>query len=145
MAEKIINKKIIDNLDKAISYNDTVLLKQRGGNKQNAAEYIEKNYPKMSKEFRRLQEEQYELFLRKQYDYGKSNITLGGNVDDDDDNRVAITALVIRLNDKIQRLLNIVIKRKMSETQNETIEDTFVDIANYANIALVVKSKKWGK
>ena len=110
-----------------------------------AIEYIEKNYPKMSKEFRRLQEEQYELFLRKQYDYGKSNITLGGDINDDDDNRVAITALVIRLNDKIQRLLNIVIKRKMSETQNETIEDTFVDIANYANIALVVKNKKWGK
>ena len=87
-----------------------------------------------------------EDFLRTyQYDYGKSNITLGGNVDDDEDNRVAITALVIRLNDKIQRLLNIVIKRKMSDTQNETIEDTFVDIANYANISLVVKNKKWGK
>ena len=33
-------------------------------------EQMEKEWPKMTKEFKRLQREQYELFCRKQHDYG---------------------------------------------------------------------------
>ena len=37
-------------------------------------EQMEKEWPEMTKEFRRLQREQYELFLKKQHDYGPGNI-----------------------------------------------------------------------
>ena len=35
---------------------------------------MEKEWPEMTAEFRRLQREQYELFLHKQHDYGHGNI-----------------------------------------------------------------------
>ena len=38
---------------------------------------MERKYPEMTKEFRQIQREQYELFLRKQYDYGPQNIAVG--------------------------------------------------------------------
>ncbi len=42
----------------------------------NAIQYVEKHYPSMAKAFQEIQFEQYELFCRKQYNYGKSNIML---------------------------------------------------------------------
>ena len=42
--------------------------------KPDAIAYIEKHYPETAKEFQRLQFEQYELFCKKQMDYGPSNI-----------------------------------------------------------------------
>ena len=41
-----------------------------------ACDYIERSYPETIKEFKRLQKEQYELFCKKQMDYGPSNISL---------------------------------------------------------------------
>ena len=46
---------------------------------------IEINYPIMMDRFKNITKEQYELFCRKQYDYGSGNITLGGDLDDDED------------------------------------------------------------
>ena len=40
-------------------------------------EQMEKEWPEMTKEFKRLQREQYELFLKKQHDYGPGNISVG--------------------------------------------------------------------
>ena len=37
---------------------------------------MEKEWPEMTAEFRRLQREQYELFLHKQHDYGPGNISV---------------------------------------------------------------------
>ena len=37
-------------------------------------EQMEKEWPQMTKEFKRLQREQYELFLKKQHDYGPCNV-----------------------------------------------------------------------
>ena len=39
-------------------------------------EQMEKEWPQMTNEFKRLQREQYELFCRKQHDYGPSNISV---------------------------------------------------------------------
>ena len=39
--------------------------------------YMENKYPEMTKEFRTIQKEQYELFLRKQHDYGPQNVAVG--------------------------------------------------------------------
>ena len=38
---------------------------------------MEKEWPEMTAEFRKLQREQYELFLHKQHDYGPGNISVG--------------------------------------------------------------------
>lgn len=132
--------KMIKETNKAIVYetmstdNVDILFKQ-----------MENDWPEMMAEFKRLQSDEYVLFCKKQADYGPSNITMGGNIQKDDDNRMAIIGLVIRLNDKMQRLLNLVVKQNMHKGFNESIEDTFMDISNYANIALIVKNKKWGK
>jgi hypothetical protein len=39
--------------------------------------YMENTYPEMTQEFKKIQREQYELFCRKQYDYGPQNIAVG--------------------------------------------------------------------
>ena len=39
--------------------------------------YMENKYPEMTQEFRQIQKEQYELFLRKQHDYGPQNVAVG--------------------------------------------------------------------
>ena len=52
-------------------------------------------------------------------------------------------ALSVRINDKVQRLLNLTTTDK--EPNNESLEDTFMDIANYAVMSLIVKRKQWGK
>ncbi len=39
---------------------------------QDVVRYMERTYPEMTGEFLKIQSEQYELFCRKQYDYGPS-------------------------------------------------------------------------
>tara|TARA_R110001606_G_scaffold94483_1_gene209479 strand:- start:179 stop:409 length:231 start_codon:yes stop_codon:yes gene_type:complete len=45
--------------------------------KQPIVELMEKEWPEMTNEFKRLQMEQYLLFCKKQHDYGPSNISVG--------------------------------------------------------------------
>ena len=73
---------------------------------------IESGYPVMMERFSDITKEQYDLFCRKQYDYGCGNITLGGDLDNDEDRMFALTALVIRMNDKVNRLKNIIVKHR---------------------------------
>ena len=105
--------------------------------------WIEEHYPQMSSDFKRIQEEQYRLFCSKQYDYGSSNITLGGDIDKPEDLKLALTGLTVRINDKVNRLINLVIK-KDSEAQNEPVMDAFKDLSVYGIIAQIVKNGKWG-
>jgi DNA polymerase II small subunit/DNA polymerase delta subunit B len=107
---------------------------------------IETAYPKMMKRFGQITDEQYKLFCRKQYDYGSGNISLGGNLDDDDDRMFALTALVIRMNDKVNRLKNIIVKHRGSNAvADETYMDAFRDLSIYGIIAQLVSEKVWGK
>ena len=105
---------------------------------------IEKEYPIMMAEFRRIQEEQYELFAVKQHDYGSSNIAMGTSLKTKEDIKLSLTALVIRVNDKINRLINLIIKRD-SEGEAEPVMDAFKDMSVYGIIAQIVKNGKWGK
>ena len=100
--------------------------------------------PETCNEFKRLQAEQYETFCKKQYDYGQHNITLGMDLSDPDNRHLSITAIIIRINDKIQRLFNLVLKRK-AKAQNEPVEDAFKDLSVYGIIAQIVSNGKWGK
>lgn len=105
--------------------------------------WLEKTHPELSEEFRRIQREQYVTFARKQNSYGLGNIMLGGNVDNDDDVIGAKRGLVIRMNDKMQRLINLVLKGRENSIHDESIDDTFLDMSVYGIIALVVTRKKW--
>ena len=109
----------------------------------NVIKEIEKTYPETCKEFKRLQREQYETFCKKQHDYGQHNITLGMDLSDPDNAHHSITAIVIRIKDKIQRLFNLVLRRK-ARAQNEPIEDAFKDLSVYGIIAQIVSNGKWG-
>ena len=114
------------------------------GNSRGAVEYIETNYPEMSKEFKSICEEQYELFCQKQSNYGPSNISVGTDLKSDDDVKLSLTGLWFRMNDKIQRLKNLLILGKR-DVVDESIEDSFQDVSNYGIIAQLVSRRKWGK
>ena len=43
----------------------------------NIVQLMEKEWPEMTTEFKKIQREQYELFCHKQHDYGPGNISVG--------------------------------------------------------------------
>ena len=106
---------------------------------------FEEEYPELSKEFKQIQKEMYEMFARKHMDYGLNNIALGGDiVNNSDDKKFSLTGLTIRLTDKINRLRNLVVSGKQY-VKDEGMEDTFIDIANYGVIGMLVGRNKWKK
>ena len=109
-----------------------------------AIEFIEKTYPETAKEFKKVQAEQWETFCQKQMDYGPSNISMGTPLQTDDEKRLSLVGLIVRINDKVQRLLNLVVKNNR-KAQNEPTMDAFKDLSVYGIIAQIVKNGKWGK
>jgi hypothetical protein len=105
---------------------------------------FEEEYPELSNEFQDIQDEMYEMFARKHMDYGLNNIALGGDLTNKEDKKFSLTGLCIRLTDKISRLKNLLINGR-SFVQGEGMEDTFIDIANYGIIGLLVGRDKWKK
>ena len=109
-----------------------------------AVETFENEYPELSEEYKRISEEMYEMFAHKHMDYGLNNIALGGDLTNDEDKKFSLTGLAIRLTDKISRLKNLLINGK-NYVKGEGMEDTFIDIANYGIIGLLVGRDKWKK
>ena len=109
-----------------------------------AIAYIEKEYPETSKEFKEIQFEQWSTFCRKQMDYGPSNIAMGTSLKTNEDRRLSLIGLIVRINDKIQRLMNLVVKHNR-DAQNEPVMDAFKDLSVYGIIAQIVDNGKWGK
>ena len=107
-------------------------------------EQMEKEWPEMTKEFKRLQREQYELFLRKQHDYGPGNISVGTMLQTQDEIHLSLTGLWFRMNDKIQRLKTMLMTKRESAV-DEPMEDAYLDVSNYGIMATIVKNGKWGK
>ena len=67
----------------------------------------------------------------KQKDYGPGNIS-----------RFGVKGLSVRLYDKVERLANLLVDRNESP-KNESLEDTFKDIANYGLIGLMLLRDEW--
>jgi len=105
---------------------------------------MEKEWPEMTDEFKRIMFTQYELFCKKQANYGPDNISVGSKLDNPSDIKVSLTGLWFRMNDKINRLKQLVVLGK-DDTVNEAIEDTFMDLSVYGIISQIVKNGKWGK
>ena len=113
------------------------------GDGGDAITYIETTYPETAKEFQKLQFEQYELFCKKQMDYGPKNISVGTDLRTDEDVKLSLTGLWFRINDKIERLKQLVVLDKAA--QNEPMIDAFSDLSVYGIIAQIVHRKKWGR
>mgnify|MGYP001220913577 CR=1 FL=1 len=106
---------------------------------------MEEEWPQMTAEFRRLQREQYELFLHKQHDYGPGNISVGTQLQTPEEIQLSLTGLWFRMNDKIQRLKNLLMSGRGNAVEGEPMEDAFLDVSNYGIMATIVKNGKWGK
>ena len=85
------------------------------------------------KELNGIYDELYKLCLRKHRDYGPKNISQspGG----------PINGLRVRMWDKLARINNLIDSGK--EPENESLEDSFKDMANYSIIALMVLRGRW--
>ena len=109
-----------------------------------AISYIEQEYPETAKEFQKIQYEQWATFCKKQMDYGPSNIAMGTALKTKEDRRLSLIGLIVRINDKVQRLMNLVVKHNR-DAQNEPVMDAFKDLSVYGIIAQIVDNGKWGK
>ena len=76
---------------------------------QTAREFCESTYPVMMDEYKRIMWEQYETFCKKQRNYGPGNISVGSELVTKDDVKLSLTGLWFRMNDKIQRLKQLVV------------------------------------
>ena len=112
---------------------------------ESVIEQMELEWSEMTKEFKRLQKEQYELFLHKQHDYGPGNISVGTQLQTEDEIHLSLTGLWFRMNDKIQRLKNLLMSGRENAVEGEPMEDAFLDVSNYGIMATIVKNGKWGK
>ena len=106
---------------------------------------MEREWPEMTKEFKKIQREQYELFLHKQHDYGPGNISVGTQLQTQDEIHLSLTGLWFRMNDKIQRLKNLLMNKRDSAVEGEPMEDAYLDVSNYGIMATIVSRGKWGK
>jgi hypothetical protein len=112
--------------------------------KQTAVEYCEDKFPQTTQEFKKILDEMYDTFCRKQRNYGPDNISVSSLLESSDDINVALTGLWFRKNDKIQRLKQLVVKGQPDEV-GEAIEDTYQDLSVYGVISQIVNRKKWAK
>jgi len=112
---------------------------------ETVVEQMENEWPEMTSEFKKIQREQYELFLLKQHDYGPGNISVGSTLQKPEDIKLSLTGLWFRMNDKIQRLKTLLLGDKQSAIKDEPLEDAYLDVSNYGIMATIVSRGKWGK
>ena len=106
---------------------------------------MEKEWPVMTAEFRKLQREQYELFLHKQHDYGPGDISVGKQLKNAEEIKLSLTGLWFRMNDKLQRVKTLLMTGRDSAVKDEPLEDAYLDVSNYGIMATIVGRGKWGK
>jgi|TARA_R100001530_G_scaffold133643_2_gene107350 hypothetical protein len=106
---------------------------------QDTLRIIETKFPETVGDYKKITKDQMELFAKKQHDYGPGNISMGGNKE------LSLLALAIRMNDKVQRLLNILHNNKGKTAVKESLKDTFQDLSIYGVIAQIVLNDNWGE
>ena len=107
-------------------------------------EEMQKEYPETCDVFLNIMADQYVLFCKKQKNYGPGNISVGTDCRTDSDVKLSLTGLWFRLNDKVQRLKQLIVLGHKDEV-GESEQDTFQDLSIYGIIAQIVSGKKWGK
>ena len=76
------------------------------------------------------------LFDKKQHDYGSKNIAGWASKNQN------IFGVLVRLNDKIQRLANL-LEKKEQQVESEKLSDTAQDICNYGAILELLITDRW--
>ena len=109
---------------------------------EKAVKWCETNYTELTQEYKKIMMEQYVLFCKKHRNYGTGNINVGTNLETNNDVKLALTGLWFRLNDKIQRLKQLVINGE-PDTVGESVKDTYQDLSIYGIIAQLVSQKKF--
>ena len=109
-----------------------------------AVKYCQKNYPETCDAFLNIMADQYVLFCKKQKNYGPGNISVGTDLTTKEDVKLSLTGLWFRINDKVQRLKQLIILGHNDEVGESEI-DTFQDLSVYGIIAQIVSAKVWGK
>ena len=90
------------------------------------------NCPEINKrpeQMREIQKQGYELFVKKNIDYGDSFAKYG------------IIGVLMRIEDKIQRAMTIT-NNGVNLINDEGIKDTLLDLHNYAAMALILLDEK---
>lgn len=77
----------------------------------------------------------HELYVTKNSDYGNSV--------HDTFEKYGLTSFLVRLEDKLNRARTLTLNPKNQKVADEKIEDTLLDLANYAILAVIeLKNKK---
>jgi hypothetical protein len=118
---------------RAIQYDDPEVVKM-----------VEDMYPETTDEFKAIMFTQYELFCKKQLNYGPGNISVGTSLETKEDVKLSLTGLWFRMTDKINRLKQLVVLGQ-SDKVGESINDTYQDLSVYSIIAQIVNNGKWAK
>ena len=111
---------------------------------ESAVEFCERTYPQTTEEFKNILDEMYVTFCKKQRNYGPGNISVGTPLETKDDVKLSLTGLWFRINDKVQRLKQLVVLGQPDEV-GESIQDTYEDLSVYGVIAQIVQRGKWAK
>lgn len=82
--------------------------------------------------YQQVLDELLEMFLKKHKDYGKGNIL-----------SIKELGIAFRISEKIERLKNLYLSQ--DHPRNESIEETWLDIATYAVIAVLYKRGQFQK
>ena len=85
--------------------------------------------PDRPAQLRAVQNEAYELFKKKNADYGDAFSTYGP------------IGVVVRMGDKINRLVSID-KTKVSFVNDESLRDTLIDLHNYSAMCVMLLDEK---
>lgn len=109
-----------------------------------AIKECEERYPETTKEFKKILNEQYELFCKKQLNYGPENISVGTKLTTPEEIKLSLTGIWFRSNDKIQRLKQLVLLSQQDHV-GESTQDSYSDLSVYSIIAQIVSRGKWGK
>lgn len=73
------------------------------------------------------------VMIRKQRDYGSGNIAAFGEL-----------GVLVRAHDKLARLRHLLWERRGQAPENEPVEDSWLDLANYGLIGLMCRRRWWG-
>jgi hypothetical protein len=90
---------------------------------------------KMGEQIIRVALECIVLFDSKQQDYGSSNIGISGEM-----------GIQVRLQDKVSRMRHLLEKRMQEpgmKVNNESLGDTYQDVANYGMIGMLLDRDLW--
>lgn len=132
-------------MDNPNNFRILVKIKKSYMNKeQTAVEFCEEVYPETTEEFKKIVGEMYVTFCKKQRNYGPGNISVGTPLKTKEEVKLALTGIWFRMNDKIQRLLQMVVMGHPDEV-GEPIQDTYEDLSVYGIIAQIVQRGKWAK